>query len=378
MKTDLYIGLMSGTSMDAVDAVLLHIPARNSSATQIKIIDTFTTPISQDLKEEILALCSPGENELDRCAKLDRKLGQLFGQCALDLCRQAGIPSSDITAIGSHGQTVRHSPDSSPTYSIQIADPNTIAEITQITTIADFRRRDIAAGGQGAPLVPAFHEAVFSSPSSHRAIINLGGIANISLLPRHDGLTSNCSGYDIGPANLLMDYWVDLHKGIRFDEDGAWASSGQINEAFLRHLLADPYFKQPAPKSSGREYFNSDWLNAKLNSAGIKMPAEDVQATLLELTIECIKAAILDSQIEVEELFLCGGGAKNNTLIKRLCAKLPNIGIQTSEALGVDPQLVEGAAFAWLAYQTLNQLPGNEPNVTGAKNKRILGGIYYA
>jgi anhydro-N-acetylmuramic acid kinase len=378
MKKNLYIGLMSGTSIDAIDAVLLQIFPNKKLPAKIEIINACSTPINQNLKNEILTLCTSGENELDRMAKLDRKLGLLFGQCALDLCKLTDIPPSDITAIGSHGQTIRHSPVSSPTYSIQIADPNTIAEISKITTIADFRRRDIAAGGQGAPLVPAFHKAAFSSTQTHRAIINLGGIANISILPNVDENISTCTGYDIGPANLLMDYWIGLHKGERFDNEGAWALSGEINQSLLAHLLADPFFKAPPPKSSGREYFNADWLHAKIKSTKLRIPAEDIQATLLELTAECIRIAVQESKIKIVEIYLCGGGTKNKAIIERLKAKHSDIKIETTEVLGMNPQFVEGAAFAWFAYQTFHRLTSNEPNATGAKDKRILGGIYYA
>ncbi len=376
-KTGLYIGLMSGTSIDAIDAVLVRICTTESS--KIEVLASHSTPIPTDVRTQILTLCTPGHNEIAMSARLDRVLGKLFGLCAADLCVINKLDTSDIIAIGSHGQTIRHKPEDTPSFTVQIADPNTISEITGITTVADFRRRDIAANGQGAPLAPAFHKFAFSSPEYHRAIVNLGGIANISILPSTTTpFPDNYAGYDIGPANMLLDYWINVHKGMPFDNNGNWAASGKTDQALLHCMLGDPFFTRPPPKSTGREHFNQDWLDDKLKDFP-DILHEDIQSTLLDLTIEAIALAIKNTyEIKVGELYLCGGGAKNTELIRRLNARLSNVRVQTTSVLGIDPQLVEGAAFAWLAYQTLHHLPGNSPEVTGAKGDRVLGGIYFA
>lgn len=368
----LYIGLMSGTSIDAVDAVLIRI------SNQISIIDSHSIPIPQTLKDTILDLCSSGDNEIQRAFELDRKLGQLFADAALALCNKTNIPAKKIAAIGSHGQTIRHSPHGTNPFSLQIADPNTIAECTGITTVADFRRRDIAAKGQGAPLVPAFHENIFKDPNYSRAIINIGGMANITLVAKSEIATL---GFDTGPGNVLLDYWIYKQKKQSFDNNGDWAATGNIDTTLLTQMLAEPYLALPPPKSTGRELFNSAWLDRQLQNFA-QLSAADVQATLTEFTCQTIADAIslCDSQLAsndtVSEAYICGGGAKNIHIVKRLQRLLPDKKISTTEELGIAPDLVESVAFAWLAHRTLHKLSGNLTSVTGAKAERVLGAIY--
>ena len=370
----LFIGLMSGTSIDAVDAVLVRLSGN------IEIIESHTLPISKHLKSTILSLCSTGENEIERSGKLDRELGLLFSQCAIELCKKANIRPEEIEAIGSHGQTIRHTPNGKYPFTLQISDPNTIAEETGITTIADFRRRDIAAGGQGAPLVPAFHEAIFRSKESSRVIVNIGGMANITLLPKSDSMP--VIGFDTGPGNVLLDYWIHKKKTLAFDHNGQWASSGEVHAPLLEHLLSEHYLQLPPPKSTGRELFNAGWLNQHLSSFS-DISDTDIQSTISELTAQTIANDIklCDSKLAsstIDEVFICGGGAKNSYLKERIQSLLPEKTVTTTTNLGLDPDLVEATAFAWLAYRTINQLNGSLAPVTGAKGDRILGGIYLA
>lgn len=363
---------MSGTSIDAVDAVLIQI------SNQIRIIDSHSTPIPQELKNTILGLCTSGDNEIQRAFELDRELGRLFASTALALCNKTSIIPSDITAIGSHGQTIRHSPHGTNSFTLQIADPNTIAECTGITTIADFRRRDIAANGQGAPLVPAFHEDIFKDLNSSRAIINIGGMANITLVAKSDTPTL---GFDTGPGNVLLDYWIYQQKQQKYDHNGEWAKSGRVDTTLLSQLLAEPYLTLQPPKSTGRELFNSDWLEQHLLNF-THLTATDIQATLTEFTCKTISDAVMmcDAQLEsddiVNEVYICGGGAKNQHMMERLQALLPTKQVSSTSELGIAPDLVESVAFAWLAHRTLNKLSGNLTSVTGAKAERVLGAIY--
>ncbi len=365
---------MSGTSIDAVDAVLV------SFSGSIEIIESHSLPISAHLKNTILSLCSPGDNEIDRSGKLDRELGLLFSRCVIGLCKKANIDTEDIEAIGSHGQTIRHTPCGQHPFTLQISDPNTIAEVTGITTVADFRRRDIAAGGQGAPLVPAFHEAIFKSKDNNRVIVNVGGMANITLLSQSK--STPVIGYDTGPGNVLLDYWINNKKALDFDNNGEWASSGKVCPPLLKNLLNEPYLQLPPPKSTGRELFNADWLNQHLTSfSGIS--DADIQCTIAELTAQTIANSIkqCDSKLgtnTVDEVFICGGGAKNDYLRKRIQDLLPEKTVTTTIQLGLEPDLVEATAFAWLAYRTINHLNGSLASVTGAKGDRVLGGIYLA
>jgi anhydro-N-acetylmuramic acid kinase len=367
---ELYVGLMSGTSLDGIDVVVVEL----TQPPRLRAAETFLLPA--ELRDQLLALCHPGANEIERLGAADRQLGLAFGKAVNTLLAAASIPHSAIRAIGSHGQTIRHRPPGPHQpypFTLQIGDPTSIAQLTGIATIADFRRRDIAAGGHGAPLVPAFHRAVFGGVQS-RVIVNIGGIANITGLFSDGGTL----GFDTGPGNTLLDSWIIRHRGVAYDAGGAWASSGTIVQPLLKSLMADPYFAQPAPKSSGREYFNLAWLDSHI--AGIATPIEpiDVQATLAELTAASIAAAIANLPMAAPEVFVCGGGAYNSHLMVRLEALLHPCRLASTAQLGIAPEWVEATAFAWLAKQTLAGKPGNEPTATGASNYCVLGAIYPA
>lgn len=366
----LYIGLMSGTSADAIDAALVNFH------TTPQLIAHHTLPLPAQIRQQIHALSLPGDNEIDRLGSLDVDLGKLFAQASLELLAKAGIGAAQITAVGSHGQTIRHRPPGSPegTFTLQIGDPNLIAELTEITTVADFRRRDIAAGGQGAPLVPAFHRAIFHSSEKDRVIVNIGGMANITWLPAQGPVL----GFDTGPGNVLMDTWTAEHLGKSYDQDGAWAASGQVCATLLAELLTEPYFRMPAPKSTGRESFNRFWLEGYLRKLTTTLAPTDIQATLLELTAITIANSTNNLSQAPKEIFVCGGGAYNTTLMQRLAQLMLQDSVASTAALGVDPQWIESMAFAWLAQQTINHQPGNLCEVTGAKREVILGGVYYA
>ena len=369
-KRQLYIGLMSGTSADAIDAALIDL---KSSA---QLIATHTLPLPHQIRQQIHALSLPDNNEIDRMGALDGELARLFVQVSLELIEKSGINASQIKAIGSHGQTIRHRPPGSShgTFTLQIGDPNLIAELTGITTVADFRRRDMAAGGQGAPLVPAFHCAIFHAQNKDRVIVNIGGMANLTWLPAQGRIL----GFDTGPGNVLMDGWIHSHSGDSYDKDGAWAASGQTHAELLTNLLAEAYFTLPAPKSTGRENFNRAWLDKSLAKLTTSLPPVDVQATLLELTAVTIADSICSLSQTEKEIYVCGGGAYNPRLMQRLQDLLPNDKVASTSVLGVDPQWIEAMAFAWLAQQTINHRPGNLREVTGAKREVILGGVYYA
>ena len=383
--SNLYIGLMSGTSMDALDCALVQFNERqqNDSLTntkQVVILGTVSLPLPDEMREKMLQLCEGGytdkqqPGELLSWAELDHQFAKLSASAVNQLLQQLSINPAQICAIGSHGQTIRHFPEHACAHSLQLGDPNLIAELTGVTTIADFRRRDIASGGQGAPLVPAFHQDIFRNHSIDRVVLNIGGIANITLLPADNSKPS--SGFDTGPGNTLMDGWIRQHKGKPYDHDGCWAKSGQINTDLLERLLSDDYLLRAAPKSTGRERFNLNWLSAHLTSnPGIT--AEDVQATLLELTARSI-ATDINRSFPNGEVLVCGGGALNSQLLDRLQTHLKSFDLSTSSSAGLDPLWVEAAAFAWLAKQTLDGLAGNLPEVTGAAGPRILGGIYQA
>ncbi len=378
---DLYLGLMSGTSADGIDATLIEIGAPDSSLhrtgcpDRVKVLGHLETEHPPALRADILELCQPGDNEIERLGQLDQQLGDAFAQAALGLLQKLNIPTSAVRAIGSHGQTIRHHPLRSGSstqwpFTLQIGDPNRIAEVTGITTVADFRRRDMAAGGQGAPLAPAFHQAVLASHSEKRAVVNIGGIANLSDLSRADG-----QGFDCGPGNALMDAWIQRHQGQRYDAEGRWAASGQSHQGLLDQLLQHPYFTELPPKSTGREDFHLAWLDQRLKSLGMPVAPMDVQATLLQLTADSIVGAVRQHMPDSQHLYVCGGGALNQTLMQQLAAKL-SIPVSSTEQIGLPPQQVEGAAFAWLAKQTLQGLPGNLPAVTGAGKATVLGAIY--
>ncbi|WP_223426061.1 anhydro-N-acetylmuramic acid kinase [Alcanivorax limicola] len=363
----LFIGLISGTSADAIDAALVRVTAQGC-----QMIAQHTPPYDDALHDAVVALCNPGADEITRLGALDQRLGHDFANAALALIEQAGFSPEDITAIGSHGQTVRHMPELACT--LQIGNADVIATRTGITTISDFRSRDMALGGQGAPLVPRFHQACLSRPGMRRAVLNLGGIANVTLL---EGETL-IGGFDTGPASVLMDYWCRKHTGERFDRDGAWAQRGQVIPALLDHCLRTPYLALPAPKSTGRELFNGPWLEAQLTQcpAAADAAPEDVQATLLQFTARTIADAL--QSFAPSELLVCGGGAANGHLMTALGIELPGANVSTTSDHGVPADMVEACAFAWLAWAHLNGVPGNAPQVTGASRDAVLGALYPA
>lgn len=364
--SDLYIGLMSGTSLDAIDAVLVDLSERP------KLLASHSHPLPEELRLDLLGLLTPAENELYHYAQTDVTVARLFAAAVEQLLHSSGYAAADIRAIGSHGQTVRHLPAAPLPTSLQIGDPNIIAERTGITTVADFRRRDMAAGGQGAPLVPAFHAALLGHTAIPRAIVNIGGIANLTCLP---GTDATVTGYDTGPGNALLNGWISQQRGAAQDTAGHWAASGKVEPALLNTLLDDPYFKQAPPKSTGREYFNMPWLRSKL-SGFTELDPVDIQATLCELTCRCISRAIEQSLPSAREILICGGGVHNTYLMKRLQAQLAPRHVASIAEQGIDPDWLEAMAFAWLAKQTLETQPGNLPSVTGAKHPVVLGGIY--
>lgn len=373
MPQKLYIGLMSGTSLDAIDAALIQF---DNDRPQIR--HQISHPIPQELRHRLLALCEGCDQELDQFGLADRHMGMLLADAVAALINSSGAAIENVQAIGSHGQTVRHRPADSTrpmedAFSLQLGDPNTIAEMTGIPTVADFRRRDVAAGGQGAPLVPAFHAAAFGLQGHDRIIANIGGMANISALP-HSGETS---GFDTGPGNVLMDSWIQHWQRKPYDADGEWASSGQVHSELLQKLLDDPYYQATGPKSTGREKYGFASIELALNGLAPIIP-EDVQATLLELTAMTLCDAIKQQNMQNPEIYLCGGGAENGALRKRISSLLPDSSVDSTALLGVPPDWVEAAAFAWLAKAALEGQHGNVPRVTGARGERILGTIYPA
>ena len=360
----LYLGLISGTSADGIDAALVRLVPR------LEVIAAHTFPYPDALRARIVALArNLAMITLDDYGRLDVEIGACFADAALALLRKAGIEPTAVAAIGSHGQTVCHRPNGPFPFSLQIGDPTVIAERSGITTVADFRRVDVAAGGQGAPLLPALHAAVLDDAAIPRALLNLGGIANLTLLvPGRPVL-----GFDTGPANCLLDAWSQRMRNTPRDEGGAWARSGRANAALLQRLLGDPYFAMPPPKSTGREVFNLDWLDARLPQG----PApQDVQATLLQLSARSIADALRRHAPATREVYACGGGVHNAALMDALRSELPNVKLDTTAALGLDPDFIEAVGFAWLAHARLAGEPGNLPSVTGAQGPRVLGAIY--
>jgi len=361
-----YIGIMSGTSLDAVDVALVDFETK-----RLEVIATHAEPIPKALKQDVLALCYPGENAIQRMGEADVKLGRLFSKTVLQLLKKEKLSAKDIVAIGSHGQTIRHVPDTKFPFTLQIGDPNIIAAKTDITVVADFRRRDIALGGQAAPLAPAFHNYLFRDSSETVGVLNIGGIANLTVLPADPSQT--VIGFDTGPGNTLMDAWYQKHQRGNYDKDGKWATSGRCNQALLQRLLSDTYFKKAPPKSTGREYFHLDWLQPHIPDS---IQTEDVQATLLQLTARSISDTLHLPKNKITTLWLCGGGTHNQRLVQQLQQFNKNIKIQSTENMGINPDWIEATAFAWLARQTLNKKPGNIPSVTGAKTSSILGAIF--
>lgn len=369
MEYGLYIGLMSGTSIDSIDGVLVEF-----SDDKLRLVSHLEQPWPDDTRKRIRQLTTPGENEIDRMGELDREVADLFARCANRLIDQTDIPSQHVRAIGSHGQTIRHRPEGSHPFTLQIGDPNRIAEQTGITVIADFRRRDMATGGEGAPLVPGFHADQFNSPIEQRAILNIGGIANLTLLP---GKAELVSGFDSGPGNTLLDVWARRHLNRPRDDNGQWAAGGRVNPDLLQSMLGDPYFERPPPKSTGPEYFSEQWLEKCLRGFDA-IAAIDIQATLTALTAETISRALAKHFPGGEKLIVCGGGVHNGELMKQLGNHYKEMMIETTADYGLPPDQVEAVAFAWLAHRTLNGVAGNLPKVTGASHPAILGGIYLA
>lgn len=367
----LLVGVMSGTSLDGIDSVLVDF----NESTPPSLVAQHYHPYSDALRRTLAHAVAAADLNVDQFGTLDVELAELISQCVLTLLNKAQVKASQVLAIGSHGHTLRHRPLLDLPFSWQIGDANIIAERTGVTTVADFRRRDVAAGGQGAPLVPAFHESVFSSPTESRVVLNIGGIANITVLPgRNAG--KPVFGFDTGPGNAIMNDWIERHLNKPFDENGEWAKSGCSNAELLSVLLKDEYFSKPFPKSCGREQFNLHWLEERLfHFASLR--ASDVQATLIELTASSIATAIKASADTAREIFVCGGGAHNAYLMERLAA-MSGLRVAKTDTIGVPADWVEAMAFAWLAWQTMQHRPGNIPSVTGAKRPVILGAIYPA
>jgi len=360
----LYIGLMSGTSLDGIDGVLFDAQA-------LTVIGHVHAPFSHALRDELLALNAPGDNELHRAALAANAVARGYADAVSQLLEATRTSREQVRAIGAHGQTVRHQPGSFDAYTTQLLNGALLAEQTGIAVICDLRSRDVAAGGQGAPLVPAFHRAVLGAAQVDVAVLNLGGISNLSLL-HADGRTG---GFDCGPANCLMDGWIARHRGLAYDANGAWAATGTVLPELLAALLAEPWFALPPPKSTGRDLFHLRWLDAKLTPG---LEPEDVQATLLELSARCVADVLRTTMPQARTLIACGGGALNGMLMGRLAALLPGVDVQTSAAHGLPVDQVEAAAFAWLAQCFIERRPGNLPAVTGAAGPRLLGALYPA
>ena len=371
---DRYIGLMSGTSLDGVDGVIYDF-SKESTGIKPKVTAFSSAPFSTELRDELLALNSAGNNELHRAALAANALTRVYAQVVNQLLVQSNLKSSDICAVGAHGQTVRHRPGEydGTGYTLQLNNPALLAELTRIDVVADFRSRDVAAGGQGAPLVPAFHQDVFANQGEAVVVLNIGGISNLSML----GKDQPALGFDCGPGNALMDYWCHLHTGELFDSDGAWAASGRVHEALLAQLMAEPFISKAPPKSTGRDLFNPTWLQQQLRGFEDVLP-QDVQSTLTEFTAKSCIYCLKSYENNSKTLIVCGGGALNGHLMRRLQAALPYWMVASSESFGLPPLQVEAAAFAWLARKTIRRETASFKSVTGAQGSRILGAIYAA
>ncbi|MBP6457891.1 MAG: anhydro-N-acetylmuramic acid kinase [Pseudoxanthomonas sp.] len=368
----LYLGLMSGTSADGIDAALVRFEGEGR-ALRCQLVHGRTFAWDEATRTRLVALGQGADTvSLDALGALDATVALAFADAALALLQDAGVPRGRVRAIGSHGQTIRHRPQADPPFTWQLGDGNVIAERSGIDTVADFRRRDVAAGGQGAPLMPAFHAALLGSPQEDRAVLNLGGIANFTLLP----VGGEVRGFDTGPANALMDAWCERHTGRAYDADGAFAASGQVDAALLARLLADPWFALPPPKSTGREHFHLDWLQARMGET--VLPPADVQATLLDLSARTVADALQMTQPDTRRVLVCGGGVRNAVLMARLAAYLPQAIVESTAMHGLEPDYVEAMGFAWLAREALASRPGNLPAVTGASGRRILGTVFPA
>ena len=370
----LYIGLMSGTSLDGIDAVL----AKIENAGDTSLLGSISLAFSPELRKALLDLQSPGPNEIHRENQAANALALAYADAVKQLLTQNDLSPSDISAIGAHGQTIRHQADLANhlAYTHQTLNPALLAELTEIDVIADFRSRDLAAGGHGAPLVPAFHAQQFDA-DKNIAVLNLGGIANLTLLPKD----TEVKGFDCGPGNMLMDAWIAEQQGHTFDENGTWASQGKVNQALLARMMTDSFFAKAPPKSTGRDDFHLEWLQKYIGAENIN--SEDVQATLMQLTVDSSLQAVLRYAPQTQILIVCGGGARNTALLDLFKTRAKEIfknslDIMTSDMFGIDPQLVEGLAFAWLAWAHKEKRPANLPAVTGAKGPRILGACYPA
>ena len=367
----LTIGLMSGTSVDGVDAALCEFDSNGT----MKIRETIFHPYNATLRERIHGLCNNAAPPAEDVAKVDKELVECFAKAVNELLRNSNVAPTDVSAIGSHGQTIRHCPECDPPYSQQIGSASALAQKTGMATIGDLRNADLLAGGQGAPLAPGFHNAMFRSVEKNRVILNIGGIANITRLPAD--AAEPVIGFDTGPGNTLVDAWVRRSLGQAYDRDGQWAQSGTVIPALLQHLLEEPYFQLPPPKSTGRELFSESWLMAKLKNFS-ECRAEDIAATLVALTVSTIVDAINRFAGDTDEVYVCGGGAHNRFMLEQLATALTGPRLATTAELGIDPDWVEAAAFGWLARQTLLGLPGNLPEVTGASRPVVLGTLHAA
>jgi len=376
IKTQLFIGLMSGTSLDGVDGVLAHINPQGQLAVQAHAFAAFDAPF----KAELMALNQSGTDELHRSALAGNQIARHYAQVVHDLLRSSGLQAHDIAALGAHGQTVRHRPlafdgdtalQRAPVgYTLQLINPSLLAELTGIDVVADFRNRDLAAGGQGAPLVPAFHQGVFGRLGSCVAVLNIGGISNLSVL-HADG---SVLGWDCGPGNALMDHWCNTHTGAPFDDNGAWSATGEVFPDLLTTLMAEAFLQRSPPKSTGRDLFNPAWLQERLPAR--TLPPQDIQATLTEFTAMACAHDVQRHAPEARELIVCGGGALNGQLMSRLGHHLPDVQVVSSEMRDLPPLQVEAAAFAWLAAKTMRRETSSLPSVTGAQGARVLGAIY--
>ncbi|MDD1780141.1 anhydro-N-acetylmuramic acid kinase [Enterovibrio sp. ZSDZ35] len=362
----MYIGIMSGTSLDGIDMV-----AAEFTNNDIRVLNQSMYPFPSELVEKLIALSQGASVTLEEVGTIDHFLGVTYAKAVNRFLDEHNLSADAITAIGCHGQTVFHKPDGDMRFTMQLGDANIIAAQTGITTVADFRRKDMALGGQGAPLVPAFHKGLFSNPNLCRVILNIGGIANISVLEPGKPVI----GYDTGPGNMLMDSWIKQHKGQPYDHDGLWAASGEVDETLLKQMLSEHYFERLAPKSTGRELFHAGWLKQQLRKFDTEISIESVQATLLALTAQSITNDV--SKYPAGELLVCGGGAKNKALMTMLQRLLPAWQVMTTDDRGVDGDSMEALAFAWLAKQAVEAKPGNLTEVTGASRQCRLGAIYY-
>jgi anhydro-N-acetylmuramic acid kinase len=359
---------MSGTSLDGIDAVVAEFSAQPGGS--LATLGATHVTLPSELRDELMALQSAGADELARAARTANLLADLYAMAIKDACEAAGVAPHDLVAAGVHGQTVRHRPEQG--YTVQINNPARVAERAYVTVVADFRSRDVAAGGQGAPLVPAFHAALFGQADRHRVVVNVGGIANVTDLPPRGAVT----GFDTGPGNVLMDLWSARHRNLPFDMNGAWAAQGNVDSSLLSALLAEPFFAAAPPKSTGRDRFHAGWLDARLLEIGWRGRHEDAQATFAALTARSIADAIRAHATGATEVLVCGGGAKNSTLMRMLAAELDPRTVTTTDDRGVAVEHVEALAFAWLAREAIEGRPANLPAVTGARGMRVLGAIY--